>query len=106
MGLFQNLSLRAADDVKSEGVDFVFNTPNDQSRPGYIKMGWQLVGLVEPVIKVLNYPKFIVGMAKTRVLKRPANAPAGSYFASDEPAPIGDLVQHAGIGVVTDRLGC
>jgi hypothetical protein len=25
-------------------VDFVFNTPNDKSRAGYLKMGWQPVG--------------------------------------------------------------
>ena len=24
----------------------MFNTPNDQSRPGYLKMGWQVVGRV------------------------------------------------------------
>ena len=26
------------------GVDAVFNTPNDQSRPGYLKMGWHELG--------------------------------------------------------------
>ena len=34
-----------------EGVDFVFNTPNDQSRPGYLKMGWQLVGKLTPWVQ-------------------------------------------------------
>ncbi len=97
MGLFKNLTLRAVDDVREEGVDFVFNTPNDQSRPGYLKMGWQSVGLVEPVIKILNYPRFVVGMAKTRLLKREANAPAGTYFAKNEPAPVSDLVDHSGL---------
>ena len=27
-----------------EGVAFIFNTPNQQSLPGYLKMGWQRVG--------------------------------------------------------------
>ena len=31
-------------ELRSEGVDFVFNTPNDQSRPGYLKMGWREMG--------------------------------------------------------------
>lgn len=97
MGLFKNLTLKAVDDVREEGVDFVFNTPNDQSRPGYLKMGWQTVGLVEPVIKVLNYPKFVVGIAKSRLLKRTADAPTGSYFSSNEPPSIGELVQHQGL---------
>ena len=30
--------------VEAEGVDFVFNTPNDKSRPGYLKMGWEQLG--------------------------------------------------------------
>ena len=29
--------------LRGEGVGFVFNTPNDQSRPGYLKMDWKLV---------------------------------------------------------------
>jgi len=43
-GLFTRLTLQAIDELAGEGVDFVFNTPNDQSRPGYLKMGWQVVG--------------------------------------------------------------
>ena len=29
--------------MRDDGVAFVFNTPNDRSRPGYLKMGWQPV---------------------------------------------------------------
>ncbi len=43
-GIFTRLTLQALEDVRHEGVDFVYNTPNDQSRPGYLKMGWQEVG--------------------------------------------------------------
>ena len=43
-GIFTRLTLHAIDELRGEGVDFVFNTPNDQSRPGYLKMGWQVVG--------------------------------------------------------------
>jgi GNAT superfamily N-acetyltransferase len=43
-GLFRSLTLAALDDLRSEQVDWVFNTPNDQSRPGYLKMGWSEVG--------------------------------------------------------------
>jgi GNAT superfamily N-acetyltransferase len=42
-GIFTRLTLAALDELRAEGVDFVFNTPNDQSRPGYLKMGWHLV---------------------------------------------------------------
>jgi GNAT superfamily N-acetyltransferase len=43
-GIFSMLTRRAVDELTAEGVDFVFNTPNDKSRPGYLKMGWKPVG--------------------------------------------------------------
>ena len=43
-GLFRKLTLRAVDDLTQAGVDAIFNTPNDQSRPGYLKMGWHELG--------------------------------------------------------------
>lgn len=43
-GVFSRLTLLALEDLREEGVAFVFNTPNDQSRPGYLKMGWSVVG--------------------------------------------------------------
>jgi len=43
-GIFSMLTRRAVEELTDEGVDFVFNTPNDKSRPGYLKMGWQQVG--------------------------------------------------------------
>jgi GNAT superfamily N-acetyltransferase len=42
-GIFSKLTLHALEAMKAEGVGFVFNTPNDKSRPGYLKMGWRVV---------------------------------------------------------------
>lgn len=39
-GWFRRLTLHGLDELTSEGVSLVFNTPNDQSRPGYLSMGW------------------------------------------------------------------
>ena len=43
-GLFTALTMHALEACRAEGVAFVFNTPNAQSRPGYLKMGWREVG--------------------------------------------------------------
>jgi len=43
-GLFRALTEHALDEMLADGVDFVFNTPNSQSLPGYLKMGWREVG--------------------------------------------------------------
>ncbi len=48
-GLFTRLTRHALDELAGS-VDFVFNTPNDQSRPGYLKMGWQVVGRLRPAV--------------------------------------------------------
>jgi hypothetical protein len=43
-GIFAGLTARAVVEMTAAGVDFVFNTPNDKSGPGYLKLGWQPVG--------------------------------------------------------------
>ncbi len=43
-GLFRALTLHGLEALADDGVDFVFNTPNEQSRPGYLSMGWREIG--------------------------------------------------------------
>lgn len=50
-GIFTRLTLGALPDLRASGVDFVFNTPNDKSRPGYLKMGWSQVGRVPVAVR-------------------------------------------------------
>jgi N-acetylglutamate synthase-like GNAT family acetyltransferase len=53
-GIFKKLTLQQLELCKQQGVHFVFNTPNDQSRPGYLKMGWVQQGRMPLKLKVLN----------------------------------------------------
>jgi hypothetical protein len=41
-GLFSSLTRRAVADLTEQGVELIFNTPNQNSLPGYLKMGWQI----------------------------------------------------------------
>lgn len=43
-GIFRKLTLHGVEQLTRQGVAFVFNTPNEKSRPGYLKMGWRTVG--------------------------------------------------------------
>ena len=43
-GVFRRLTLGAVEQLTAAGYDAVFNTPNHQSRPGYLKMGWADLG--------------------------------------------------------------
>ncbi len=38
-GIFKKLTLRAIEMAKEQRDNFIFNTPNTQSLPGYLKMG-------------------------------------------------------------------
>jgi GNAT superfamily N-acetyltransferase len=53
-GIFSRLTLALLDQVKKDGISFVFNTPNDQSRPGYLKMGWRSVGRTSVWVRPLR----------------------------------------------------
>ncbi|AVR46897.1 hypothetical protein C7S20_17420 [Christiangramia fulva] len=50
-GIFKKLTLKAVEIAKGNGEDFIFNTPNEKSRPGYLKMGWQAVGKIKVGLK-------------------------------------------------------
>lgn len=55
-GIFKKLTLQALDEIQKEGETFVFNTPNNNSRPGYLKMGWQIIDAIElAVVPTLMY---------------------------------------------------
>ncbi len=45
-GIFKKLTLKAIEIAEENGDHFIFNTPNAQSLPGYLKMGWEKVGKI------------------------------------------------------------
>jgi GNAT superfamily N-acetyltransferase len=51
-GIFRRLTLTAVDELTADGIDFVFNTPNANSRPGYLRMGWSRVGRLPIVVRI------------------------------------------------------
>jgi hypothetical protein len=51
--------------LTGEGVDFVFNTPNDHSRPGYLRMGWREVGRI-PTRFAVRGPASLPRLARAR----------------------------------------
>jgi GNAT superfamily N-acetyltransferase len=83
-GLFRALTLNALDELADEGVRFVFNTPNDNSRPGYLKMGWQVIG--RPSVRVRPHGlRSLLRMSQARV----------SAAKWSEPASFGRSPQEA-----------
>lgn len=58
-GIFKNLTLKLIYDLqKLDERGFIFNTPNSQSKPGYLKMGWIEWG--KPLLQIL--PTFSIAV--------------------------------------------
>ncbi|MET0728085.1 MAG: GNAT family N-acetyltransferase [Acidimicrobiales bacterium] len=65
-GIFSRLTALGLATVTDAGVGFVFNTPNDQSRPGYVKLGWEVVGRL-PVQLRPRSVRAVPRLARSRV---------------------------------------
>jgi GNAT superfamily N-acetyltransferase len=57
-GIFRRLTLEALDRLRGD-TDLVFNTPNDKSMPGYLKMGWTRVGRVPIRVRIRRPLRFL-----------------------------------------------
>lgn len=53
-GIFKKLTNKALEVGANNGDHFVFNTPNKQSKPGYLKMGWEEVGKLNVAVLPVN----------------------------------------------------
>jgi len=78
LGIFSKLTLGALPELLDERVGAVFNTPNDKSMPGYLKMGWSTVGKVPVSVR----------LGSVRSLPRLANARTAAELWS-EPVSVG-----------------
>lgn len=106
-GIFTKLTLGAIPDLRADGVGAIFNTPNDKSRPGYLKMGWSTVGRVPAAIRPCGVGS-VLTMARSRTaaelwsepssLGVPATDLLGDFDAVDR------LLRRCGrrVAVVTD----
>lgn len=84
-GIFKALTTTAVAELTAEGTGFVFNSPNDQSRPGYLKMGWITLG--RPPVAVTPRPRSLPRIARSRTpadhwsTPCPAGTPAPVFLA-------------------------
>jgi GNAT superfamily N-acetyltransferase len=98
-GIFTRLTLRAIDELAHEGVAFVFNTPNDQSRPGYVKMGWQVVGRLPTLVRPTRW-KSVARIAQARVPAERWSTPSAAGL--DARAVLDD---REGVDALLARIG-
>jgi GNAT superfamily N-acetyltransferase len=109
-GVFSALTRAALESLKGE-VDLVFNTPNANSLPGYLKMGWQVAGRIPVSVRVLRPARFLSGKLRrvggsSGPSARPSvSAPTAGEVLREE-VPIAALLEGAegpGAGYQTPR---
>lgn len=84
MGIFRSLTLKGCEELTSSGISFVFNTPNSQSRPGYLQMGWT-VDRSLPVGMLTIRPASIANILRSRV---PAQLMSEPCSVGQDPAEV------------------
>jgi hypothetical protein len=82
MGVFSALTLAALDRLRGD-VDLIYNTPNEKSLPGYLKMGWRTVGKLPVSIRVRHPVRFARSLRTMRDRTHDNN---GSWAVQAEPA--------------------
>lgn len=107
LGIFRTLTLRGVAELTLAGDGIVFNTPNDQSRPGYLKMGWSVVRRL-PVGVLPARPGSLPRMVNSRVpatlWSEETRAGHAAPDALVDNAVVDALLQHAPAkGFRTDR---
>ena len=83
-GIFRRLTLHALEALPGLGVEFVFNTPNDKSLPGYLKIGWQVIGRAP--VRVM--PTAIGSLPALLRARAPADLRPLESSVGEEPADV------------------
>src|SRR5262249_47629907 len=97
-GIFTRLTRSALDELRDDGVEMVFNTPNSQSLPGSLKMGWLVVGHL-PVSIMPTETRSIAAIAEARV---PASRTAVLVEAGVRPTDA--FADRAAVGRLLDAV--
>ncbi len=88
-GIFSTLTRLTVERAQSEGVDLIYNTPNNSSLPGYLKLGWRYVGQVPLLIKIVRP----IHIASTLLGRNSSNS---EEIRLPEALSVGALFRRAG----------
>jgi hypothetical protein len=93
-GMFRALTMHGVRELTAAGVDWVFNTPNDRSAPGYMSMGWQRVGkfpmAVRPVVK--GVPRLVFARRAADLWSLTTSAGDDARSVLEDTAAVEELV--------------
>lgn len=94
-GLFTEMTEAAINRYKDSDVDFFFNFPNDKSKRGNLKLGWQVVGNTSEYYRIENLERLISSFTDHRLFRAIAACggplyrqwhTAQGYFSGNSPS--------------------
>ena len=88
-GVFSTLTRQTVERAQAEGVDLIFNTPNQYSLPGYLKLGWTYAGRPQVLVRVLHPLRMV------RALRGQAEAAAEWHLPEGTGQPVERLLADA-----------
>lgn len=97
-GIFSRLTLAALEELRAD-TDLVFNTPNDKSLPGYLKMGWKRVGQVPIQVRV-RHP-----LAFARGARHLAETPTSGTAPEVDALPAAEVLSNVSDEEIRRLLG-
>ena len=77
MGVFKRLTLHGLDQLVEDGKPLIFNTPNGNSLPGYLKMGW--VQYRQPLVYRYRPVNFLTPTLQLTTGNRPTEVPLHDF---------------------------
>lgn len=100
-GVFSTLTAHAVEAARLDGVDLIFNTPNEASLPGYLKLGWEVVGR-PPVGIAARSPGAVMAALRSRVAadkwSQPTEAGVAAADVLADAATVASLLDVVGTG--------
>lgn len=103
-GIFSHLTRAALDHLSGE-AELIFNTPNERSLPGYLKLGWQVVGTLPLAIHLRRPVAFVRGLPTVRQRKVTNSRPRPVVQAESVAEALADADQVQHLLAATARFG-
>ena len=105
-GIFKRLTMEAIEVARDVGLQVIFNTPNERSRPGYLKMGWSDVGPIHVLIR--PHPARLLRARRASFPKLDELAPSATPIEPDwrlagDPADDNVDAESTRLGLQTPR---
>jgi len=96
-GIFKRLTTEACEVARRDGIGLLFNTPNGNSLPGYLKLGWQRVTELPLRVRLQRPVGAVWRLASWRLRNR--EVPAQEEFFREAPTSAANVLDRESAGI-------